>query len=113
MAPGLPVFVVISLTVLVSLQVFLWIVRPALARRILKRWLDERGVAMQEAKFLWGHACARSSHVFDTRVCFRLTITDAAGETRTGHAVAGYRWLQCLSPRVDVMWDPPERRATG
>jgi hypothetical protein len=91
----------------------IFVVRPALGRRVLGLWCAERGLGLHEARRRYLHSTDFQWSPFDTRVLFGIRITDAAGNVRTGVALAGYRWFYCLSPRVDVIWDPPERPATG
>lgn len=101
-------------TLLLFAVVFVVVIRPALARRVLGRWAEEHGYVVQETTVAWRDARAYRADMIDTRVCFRIRVTDASGEARTGVAVAGYLRMNCLSPRVDVEWDEaPRQRTTG
>lgn len=81
---------------------FLFVIRPALARRVLAQWAEQQGYAVQESRLAWINRRIARDGLIDTRICFRVRVTDASGAVRTGVALAGYRRLNCLSPRVDV-----------
>jgi hypothetical protein len=86
--------------------VFVLVIRPAFARRVLARWAEQQGYTVQESRVAWRDRRIARDDLIDTRVCFRVRVTDATGAVRTGVALAGYRRMNCLSPRVDVVWDP-------
>lgn len=105
MALSFTLFACLFGTLLVFSAVFVLVIRPAIARRVLGRWAAEQGTTLQESRVAWMDRRIGRDDVLDTRVRFRVRVTDASGAVRTGVALAGYRRMNCLSPRVDVVWD--------
>lgn len=106
MALGFSAFACVFGALVLFSAAFVLVVRPALARRVLGRWAEQQGYAVQESRVAWTDRRIARDDLIDTRVCFRVRVTDATGAVRTGVALAGYRRMNCLSPRVDVVWDP-------